>query len=551
MGILINLFSGTGTATAVFWISVTAFVGVLLGICEIRKIRLGAAGVLFAGLMLAHFGAKADVHLLHFMREFGLILFVYAIGIDVGPRFLSAFRSDGLKLNLLATGIVVGGFVIAWLFHVYGDIPTAVVTGIMSGAVTNTPGLGAAQQLLSEYGAADDAAIAGMGYALAYPFGILGIILTMLILRVVFRVHVDREIADYHAQVHNDQKKLESVTITVSNPNLIGHELGEIRRFIDSELVLSRIQRDTEQLIPRDDVVLLDKDILFGVSAIDHLDHLRLKIGPTEITSKREITGDLAMFHVLVTCRKIAGRTIEQIGIGRRYEANITRIFRAGMEILPTADTMVELGDTVRVVGKRDLLEDIRKELGNSVKELVHPNTLPIFLGIFMGILLGSIPIVIPGVPIPAKLGMAGGPLIVAIFLGYKGRVGSCDFYMTPGANTMLRELGIILFLSCVGLSSGAQFVDTFNRGGYLWMLYGAAITFIPILVVAIVARIMSTNYLKICGVLAGAMTDPPALEFANGLAPVQAQATAYATVYPLTMFLRILFAQILVLVTM
>jgi putative transport protein len=254
---------------------------------------------------------------------------------------------------------------------------------------------------------------------------------------------------------------------------------------------------------------------------------------------------------VLVTSRKTAGRTIEQIGIGRRYEANITRIFRAGMEILPTADTMVELGDTVRVVGKRDLLEDIRDELGNSVKELVHPNTLPVFLGIFLGVLLGSIPIAIPGLPVPAKLGMAGGPLLVAIFLGYKGRIGSYDFYMAQGANTMLRELGIILFLACVGLSSGAQFVDTFNRGGYLWMAYGAAITFIPVLVVAVVARFLGTNYLKICGVIAGAMTDPPALEFANGLAPTQAQATAYATVYPLTMLLRILFAQILVLTTM
>ena len=549
METLKNVLFGTSVATTVFWICLAAFLGVLIGKIELHKIRLGAAGVLFSGLLLAHFGAQADVHLLHFMREFGLILFVYAIGIDVGPRFFNAFRSDGLKLNLLAAGIVSGGFVIAYLFHVYGGIPGAVITGIMSGAVTNTPGLGAAQQLLSEYGSANDAAVAGLGYALAYPFGILGIILTMLIVRLVFGIRMDKEVANYHVEVHNDQKKLEGVTITVSNPNLIGRPLGEIRQFIDSELVLSRIQRGSEQFIPRDDVVLLEQDILFGVSAIDHLDNLRLKIGPTEITRKREISGDLAMFHVLVTSRKTAGRTIEQIGIGRRYEANITRIFRTGMEILPTADTMVELGDTVRIVGKRELLEDIRNELGNSVKELVHPNTLPIFLGIFLGILLGSIPLSIPGLPVPAKLGMAGGPLLVAIFLGNKGRIGNCDFYMTPGANTLLRELGIILFLASVGLSSGAQFVDTFNQGGYLWMLYGTAITFIPIMVMAVVARLINTNYLKICGVVSGAMTDPPALEFANGLAPVQAQATAYATVYPLTMFLRILFAQILVLV--
>jgi putative transport protein len=551
METLNKLLFGMGIATALFWLGVTAFAGVLLGKIEIGKLRLGAAGVLFSGLLLAHFGAQVDHHLLHFVREFGLILFVYAVGIDVGPRFLASFRSDGIKLNLLAAGIVLGGFAIAWLFHVYGGIATPIVAGIMSGAVTNTPGLGAAQQLLAEYGGNEAAAVAGMGYALAYPFGIVGIIMTMLLVRLVFRISIDREASDYDRQINDNRQKLESVTITVSNPNLIGHDIGYIRQVIDKEFVISRIQRGAGQIIPREGVVLLAGDVLFGVSAVDHLDNLRLKVGPTEITQKREIGGDLAMFHVLVTCRKIAGRTIEQIGIGRRYEANITRIFRAGMEILPTNSTTVELGDTVRVVGKRELLEDIRKELGNSVKELVHPNTLPIFLGIFLGVLLGSIPIGIPGLPVPAALGMAGGPLLVAITLGYVGRIGSFDFYMTPGANTMLRELGIILFLACVGLSSGARFVETFNNGGYLWMLYGAAITFLPIAVAAVIARLMKINYLKICGVVAGAMTDPPALEFANSFAPVHAQSTAYATVYPLTMFLRILCAQILVLATL
>lgn len=339
--------------------------------------------------------------------------------------------------------------------------------------------------------------------------------------------------------------------ITVANPNLVGQEIGYVRRVIDEELVISRIRRGEDQLIPRDEIVLCDGDVLYGVSTADHLDNLRLKIGPTEITRKREISGDLAMFHVLVTCRRTAGRTIEQIGIGRRYEANITRIFRSGMEILPTAGTVVELGDVVRVVGKRELLDDIREELGNSVKELVHPNPAPIFLGIFLGVMLGSVPLAIPGLPVPAKLGMAGGPLLVALFLGFKGRIGTYDFYIAPGASAMLRELGIILFLSCVGLSSGERFVETFNAGGYVWMLYGAVITFVPIFAAAAVARFMKINYLKICGVAAGAMTDPPALEFANGFAPVQAQSTAYATVYPLTMFLRILFAQVLVLTTL
>jgi putative transport protein len=543
-----SLFSGTGVATAVFWISATAFAGVLLGKCRLGGIGLGVAGVLFSGLLFAHFGVRADPQLLHFAREFGLVLFVYAIGIDVGPRFLTAFRSDGLRLNLLAAAVVPLGFALARVFHAYAGVETAVITGVMSGAVTNTPGLGAAQQLLGEYGGAHDVGIAGMGSALAYPFGVVGIIATMLLVRVLFGIRIDREVADYHAGVDTGRQKLESVTITVANPNLIGQNIGHIRRFIDEELVISRIRRGEHQLIPRDDVVLLDGDVLHGVSAADHLDGLRLKIGPTEISMKREISGDLAMFHVLVTHRGTAGRSIEQIGIGRRYEANITRIFRAGTEILPTANTVVELGDIVRVVGKRELLDDIRQEFGNSVKELVHPNPVPIFLGIFLGVMLGSLPLAIPGLPVPAKLGMAGGPLLVAMFLGYKGRIGNYDFYIAPGASAMLRELGIILFLSCVGLSSGGHFVETFHAGGYVWMLYGAAITFIPIFVVAAAARLMNTNYLKICGVAAGAMTDPPALEFANGLAPVQAQSTAYATVYPLTMFLRIVFAQVLVL---
>lgn len=546
-----KLLTGSGISSALFWLALTAFAGVLIGRLEFKKLKLGVAGALFSGLLFAHYGASIDHILLGFVREFGLILFVYAVGIDVGPRFFSAFRNDGMQLNLMAACIVFLGFVLALLFHFYGGISSSVIAGVMSGAVTNTPGLGAAQQLLTETGGEQAASLAGMGYALAYPFGILGIIITMLVVRLVFRINVKGEMLAYNAQINNNQQKLESVKITVSNPNLINHPIGYIRQVIDQELVVSRIQRDDEQFIPRDETLLLDKDILFGVSSVDKIDNLRLKIGPVEIAKKREMSGDLAMFHVLVTSHKIGGRTIEQIGIGRRYEANITRIFRSGMEIFPSSDTTVEFGDTVRVVGKRELLDDIRKELGNSVAELAHPNTLPIFFGIGMGIILGSIPFAIPGLPVPAKLGMAGGPLLVAIFLGYKGRWGNYSFYMTPGANIMLRELGILLFLSCVGLSSGGKFVETFNNGGYQWMLIGAAITFVPIFVVAFFARLMKVNYLKICGVISGAMTDPPALEFANNIAPTQAQSTAYATVYPLTMFLRILFAQILVLITM
>jgi putative transport protein len=546
-----ELFTGADTATAILYICITAFVGVLIGKIHFKKIKLGIAGVLFSGLLFGHLGAKANPEVLHFIREFGLILFVYAIGIDVGPRFFNSFRSEGLKLNLFAGSIVAGGFFIAFLFFRFGGVSAEVITGIMSGAVTNTPGLGAAQQVLTDFGKPEAASIAGMGYAIAYPFGVLGIILAMVLIRVFFGIKIDKEIADYKNQFQTLRQKLESVEISITNPNLFGQKISYITEFIDKELVISRILRNDTYLVATEDLILNEGDIIIGVSALQYIKNLRMKIGKVKITEKKEISGDLAMFHVLVTNRKYAGKTIQQIGIYRRYEANITRIFRAGTEILPTRQSTVEFGDTVRIVGKRELLPEIRNELGNSVDELAHPNTVPIFVGIALGVIVGSIPIFIPGLPAPAKLGMAGGPLLIAILLGNQRRYKSFDFYMTPGANMMLRELGIILFLACVGLSSGENFVKTIAGGGYMWMLYGSVITLVPILVAGTIARLLKYNYLKICGIISGAMTDPPALEFANGLAPVHAQSTAYATVYPLTMFLRILAAQTLILITL
>jgi len=551
MDTLKSLFTGTGIASAVLFISLTAFTGILIGKIRIKNIKLGIAGVLFSGLIIGHFGATANAEVIHFVREFGLILFVYAIGIDVGPRFFNSFRKDGLRLNLFAAGIVLSGFLIAFAFYKWGKISPAVITGIMSGAVTNTPGLGAAQQILADIGKPDEVSITGMSYAVAYPFGVLGTILTMIIIRLIFNIKIDREVTDYKNQFQTIRQKLETVQISITNPNLFGQNLSYIRDFIDDELVISRIIREGAALVATDDIILHEDDIIIGVSALNHIKNLKMKMGQVKIVEKRVITGDLAMFHVLVTNKKYAGKTIQQIGIYRRYEANITRIFRAGTEILPTRGTTVEFGDTVRIVGKRELLPDIRNELGNSVDELAHPNTIAVFIGIFLGVILGSIPIFIPGLPAPAKLGLAGGPLLVAIILGNQRRYKKLDFYMTPGANMMMRELGIILFLACVGLSSGDDFVKTILNGGYMWMLYGAVITLVPVLLAAIIARLLKYNYLKICGIISGSMTDPPALEFANGIAPVHAQSTAYATVYPLTMFLRILIAQALILITL
>ncbi|MCQ2192614.1 MAG: putative transporter [Paludibacteraceae bacterium] len=568
MDFILSLFTGTGMASVLVYLCITAFVGVAIGKLSFNGLKLGIAGVLFVGLLLGHLkGADAplDATILGFAKEFGLILFVYCIGVEVGPRFFSAFKDEGIKMNVLACALVLMGLGIAFAIKMsVGDgISSSSMTGIMCGAVTNTPSLGAAQAALKDVAmdanvseslrsaAASSVKDSGMAYAVAYPFGVLGLIAAIILIRFIFRVNIEKETEDYKAELSGDSGKLESVQITITNQNLFGRKISFLKDFVDSELAISRIYRNGTFFVPNDDDELLNGDVIYGVSSSEHLDRLRAQIGTVEIGQKREVDGDLAMIDVLVTNRNIAGKTIKQVGIYRRYEAQVTRIFHDGREILPTLTSTFELGDTVRIVGKKALLPDVQKEIGNSVRELSRPNAIPIFLGIFLGVLLGSVPIAAPGLPVAAKLGLAGGPLIVAILLGYKGRIGKLDFYMTSGANFILREIGIILFFAGVGLSSGPGFADAVSSGGVAWLLYGAAITFVPVMVIGIVARLMKMNYLKITGMLAGSMTDPSVLDYANSLAPVQAQSTAYATVYPLTMFLRILVAQILVLTTL
>lgn len=553
MDFIKSLFATPGCTSTMIYLCLTAFLGLILGKLEVKKVKLGVAGVLFSGLFVAHLGAPIDEHILHFIRDFGLILFVYSIGIDMGPRFFSSFKRDGILLNLLAMGIVLGGFLIAYLLYYFTDLSPAVVVGILCGAVTNTPSLGAAQQVLSEQGGAIASAATetGMAYALAYPFGILGIIITLLLIRLFFRIKIEKEVEMYHATLGGQEAILQSVEVSISNPNLFGKNIYYVKHILDSELAVSRIFRNNEFIVASDEVVIQPGDILYGVSTQNQIKNLEFKLGKVTIANKVEIEGPLAAINVLVTKSNIAGKTIEQIGIYRRYPANITRILRNGIKILPTLNTTLELGDTVKIVGKKEILKDVRKELGDSIRELAKPNIISLFFGVFLGILIGSIPIFIPGLPAPAKLGLAGGPLLIAILLGHKGRIKSMSFYMTPGANLFMKEFGIILFLSCVGLLSGSRFVETIINGGWHWMLYGILITFVPILITGFIGRILKINYLTICGCIAGAMTDPPALEFASGIAPVQAQSTAYATVYPMTMFLRILLAQIFALITL
>ncbi|MBE6340282.1 MAG: putative transporter [Marinilabiliaceae bacterium] len=555
MDFLVELFCGDGLATALIYISLTAFLGILLGKVSIFKVRLGVAGVLFVGIILAHFGARVNGSMLHFAQEFGLILFVYAIGINVGPRFFASLRNDGLQLNAFAVSIVLLGFGIAFALHKVLGIPPAVITGIMCGAVTNTPGLGAARQVVTDFNAthpaeAVDANMLGTGYAVAYPLGVLGIIMTMILIRSVFRIKVSHEVDKYNESIATGNQ-VESVVVKITNANLFGKTIEFITDYVDKELVFSRIERNGEFLVPTATFILEEGDIVHGVSDDKNVDNLRIKLGDVEIGQKRDVDGDLVMRRFLITNKKVAGKTLEQLGIYRRYPANITRIYRAGTQVLPNKRTTLEIGDAVRVVGRKDVMDEIKAELGDSITEWSHPNIVPMFMGIALGLIVGAIPFFIPGLPAPAKLGLAGGPLLIALLLGWKGRIGSMNFYMNSGANMVLREMGITLFLACVGLGAGGNFVKTILEGGYMWVLYGFIITVVPLIIVGSIARLMKVNYLKICGFMAGAMTDPPALEYSNSLSSTHAQSMAYATVYPLTMFLRILFGQTLILITL
>jgi putative transport protein len=538
-----------GTASTIIIICMVAVLGLLFGKLKLLKIKLGIAGILFSGLLIGHLGAETDPHVLHFVKEFGLILFVYSIGLEVGPRFIPSLRKNGLKINLLASGIVFMGFLTAVAIQFIFDVPISVITGVMCGAVTNTPSLGAAQQTISDLMASpEQTEIVGMGYAVAYPFGIFGIIISMILLRIMFKINVPNEVELYKKELTGLEGKLIAINIEISNQNLIGRNIGFLISTCNKDFVLSRVERNGEYFAADTEIVLEQGDKLYGVSSKDNFDNIELNIGSINKTKELEITGRLGMRQVLITNKKLSGKTIKEVGISRRFPANITRIYRNGNELMPTEEDSIEFGDTVRIVGEKKALVEVSKYLGNSLKELSHPNILPIFMGILFGVIIGLIPLYIPGLPAPAKLGLAGGPLLVALILGHFGRIGKMDFYMTPSANLFIRELGIVLFLSCVGLSSGKYFVQTLLSDGYIWMLYGIAITFLPLMCFAIIARMMKLNYLSICGLLSGSMTDPPALEFANSIAPVQAQSTAYATVYPLVMFLRVLLAQVLIL---
>ncbi|MBQ2559967.1 MAG: putative transporter [Fibrobacter sp.] len=545
---LIDLFAKPSVGQQVLALSLTAAVGIMLGKVKVKGVSLGGAGALFVGIFLGHIGMRIEPSVLHFMQEFGLILFVYTIGMQVGPGFMDSIKRHGLVLNILAVSIVFLGVLATVLIYfttsMHDNVP--VLIGMLCGAVTNTPSLGAANSALTAAGV--DASLTGVGYAVAYPFGVIGIILVMILVRVFFRQKPEAAAAEYQKEIAEQSKEIMSCTLRVDNVNLVGCKIKDIPGLTSSGAVVTRHARDQVINMPKDDMTLELYDLVHVVGMPDAIESLQKIIGEKQATPITLQKSNLAVKTILVTNKKILGKSIKQLALNDRFGVTVSRVTRGGFKFTGRLDIRVKFADKLLVVGTPDAIAAAAKELGDSLTALDHPEILPAFLGIFLGVIVGSIPVAIPGMPTPLKLGLAGGPLIVAIILSRKRKMGPLNFFMANSANLMLRELGITIFLSCVGLNAGIKFFDVLLNGdGFYYMALSAIITFVPLMIVAIVGKaVCKVNYLSLCGVLAGATTDPPALAFANGLSNSEATNIGYASVYPLTMLLRILSGQVL-----
>ncbi len=541
-------------ALTVSILALVAVVGLFIGNVKFRGVGLGIGGVLFGGIIVGHFVSQAGMTLssdmLHVIQEFGLILFVYTIGIQVGPGFFASLRVSGLRLNLFAILIVVIGGLVTALLHKLFNIPLPVVLGIFSGAVTNTPALGAGQQILRDLGTPMEMVDQmGMSYAMAYPFGICGILFTMWLLRVVFRVNVETEAQQHESTRTNGGALIKTINIRVDNPNLHDLAIKDVPILNGDKIICSRLKREETLKVPSPETLIQLGDLLHLVGQPADLHNAQLVIGQEVDTSLSTKGTDLRVERVVVTNENVLGKRIRDLHFKERYDVVISRLNRAGVELVASSDISLQFGDILNLVGRPSAIDAVANVLGNAQQKLQQVQMLPVFIGIGLGVLLGSIPVFVPGFPAALKLGLAGGPLIMALILGRIGSIGKLYWFMPPSANLALRELGIVLFLSVVGLKSGGDFVNTLVNGeGLSWIGYGALITAVPLITVGILARMLAKmNYLTMCGMLAGSMTDPPALAFANNLhATSGAAALSYATVYPLVMFLRIITPQLL-----
>ena len=528
--------------------------GVLLGKIKFFGISLGVTFVLFVGILAGHFGFTGNPAILSFVQDFGLILFVFCIGLQVGPSFFSSFKRGGITLNLLAVGIVFLNIAVALIlyFALQGRVDIPMMVGILCGAVTNTPGLGAANEALQQlhYQGPEIA----MGYACAYPLGVMGIILSMIIIRYICRVDVKQDSDEIQKEEEaNPHMKPYTISLKVQNEALSGKTLSQVQNFLARDFVCTRIIQDGHMITPNANTVLRLGDRMFLVCAEDDSEAIMAFIGP-KIEQDWDATNQqdkpMVSRRILVTQPNINGKTLGELHFSSMYGVNVTRVNRSGMDLFAARQLRLQVGDRVMVVGPQDAIERVANLLGNQLRRLDHPNIVTIFVGILCGILFGSLPIAIPGMPTPVKLGLAGGPLIISILIGRFGHKVKLVTYTTMSANLMLREVGLVLFLASVGIKAGENFVQMVVEGdGVLYVGLGFLITFIPLVITGIVARWHHrVNYFTLMGLIAGSNTDPPALAYANQIAGNDAPAVGYSTVYPLTMFLRILTAQLLIL---
>lgn len=558
-----ELIFGTGIAHTILLFALVIATGIYLGRFKFKSISIGSTWILFVGILLSHFGFRGDPHILAFMKDFGLILFVFSIGLQVGPGFFHTFRKGGVTLNLLAVTMVVLAVVVTVVLHFVTGEDLRIMTGVMSGAVTNTPGLGAAQQTLSDAMTAEgiaqpqvSAASSSLAsaYAVAYPIGVLGVIMLLILFKAVFKVDLEKEkqaLDDESASGNNAIR----ASYEVCNPAIFGMTVGALIKEDGGRFVISRIDKGGEIQTPGPSTLLEEGDKVLVITSQPYEEPVKILFGKeVSIPFSDWISHESSLVarKITITKSSMTGKSLRTLNVRSVYGVTVTRVIRAGVELVAGPNLYLQMGDILLVVGSEENIDKVARLFGNKASRLSHPNLVPIFFGIVLGIIFGSIPIRFPGVPQPVKLGLAGGPLIVAILLGYFGPKLKITTYTTASANMMLREIGISFFLAAVGLGAGENFISSIVNGGYWWILYGALITIIPIVCVCLIARLVfKLNFYQICGLVTGSTTNPPVLAFAQDAYGTDYTSVNYATVYPLSMFMRVLAAQLLILFTL
>ena len=552
MSWLTNLFLQESIPQTVLIYAITIAVGIWLGRVKIAGISLGVTCVLFTGIIFSYFGLTVNAEIEHFLKEFGLTLFVYTIGLQVGPGFFVSLKQNALKNNLLAASVVLLGILITIGLHFITGTPIGIMSGVMSGAVTNTPGLGAAQAAVKDLHLTNiDFSQVTLAYAVAYPFGVFGIIIALLLLKKILKVNIQNEHELHRKLEYIRSSKPVSIHLTLENHQLVGQPLRKIFALLKEPIIVSRLMQSDQVITPTPDTLLTENDVLLVIAPKPLIEQLKLIIGKEAVINlSKALDTNLISRQIIVTKSEVTHKRIGNIPELHQHDFTLTRIYRAGIEMVVNGNLYLQLGDTIRVVGTEEGIKSVTDAVGNSVKRLDVPDLAPIFIGIALGVILGSIPFNLFNMPVPVKIGMAGGPLIVALLLSRYGSYFYLNNYTTHSANLMVREIGISLFLAGVGIGSGHNLAKAFISGGGInWLWMGALITLIPLLVVGMIAnKFFKKTYFETCGLLAGASTDPPALAFALKMTGSDIASSTYATVYPLTMILRIIGAQLLVL---